>query len=168
MPETPSTVDENLFLLEGLTTFSKHALQITKKARRKLYILSDTLDFTLYDNDDIESAISALARSDRHANVQILVKDIRPLVERNHRLLRLARRLPSKVMLRRLTIEPENNERAYLIGDRSLLLYKHDDKEYQGFANYQAGPEVLKIMEEFMYLWQRHSDDDVDLRNLSL
>jgi hypothetical protein len=168
MSETPSSVDEHLLLLEGLETYRKHALQIIKQSRRHLYLLTRILDFPLYNHPDIETAISQLARSDRNAEVRILVKNIQPLVERDHCLLQLARRLPSKIKLRKLLIEPENDERAYLIGDKDLLLYQHDDREYSGFANYRAGPEIVNIMEEFSYLWQRQSADDVNLRNLTL
>ncbi len=168
MTEIPSEADNNLIILSGLDAFTKHSIQLVEQANRHVYILSQHLDFPLYDNPDFESALSTLARNDRNAEVRILVKNIRPLLERNHSLLELARRLPSKIKVRRLLIEPENDERAYLIGDRSLLLYKHDDSEYSGFANYDAGPEVLKIMEEFDYLWQRQSAEDAELRILSL
>lgn len=168
MPEFPSSVDENLLLLDDLEAFSKYAEIIVSRSRRHLAILSDTLDFPLYDNAVIENLVSTLARSDRNAEVRILVKDIRPLIERNHQLLQLARRLPSKVKLRRLDIEPENNDRAYLIGDTNLLLYRHDEREYVGFANFNAAPEVAKIMDDFNYLWQRHSVDDPELRCFTL
>ena len=168
MAEQQSEVDENLFLLEGLDPFYKHTLKIINHTSRHLAILSDDLDFSLYNNPDLKSAISRLARKDRNATIRILVKKTKPLVERNHLLLSIARKLPSKIRIRKLTLEPEDNDRSYLIGDRQLLLYKHDDKEYSGFANYRAGPEITNIIEDFNYLWQQHSVEDTELRVLSL
>ena len=168
MPEKPSDVDTALILLEGLEPFANHTLKIIRQARRKIIILSDVLDIAVYHNKGIVTALSEFARSDRNAHVSILVKQTRPLVERNHLILQLARRLPSKVSIRRLLIQPEDDARAYLISDHDTLLYQHQEGEYSGFANYAAKPEAQKIIEEFNYLWQRQSVEDIELRSLTL
>ncbi|MEX1032585.1 MAG: hypothetical protein WDZ30_04445 [Cellvibrionaceae bacterium] len=168
MKEIQSEVDENLILLEDGEAFAKHARQIVEQGRRELAILSSSLDPYIYDRTDFADLVSSLARGDRKAEVRIQVKDIRPLVERGHRLLKLARRLSSKVHIRKLLIEPENDTRAYLIGDRGLLLYKHDDTEYKGFANYRAGPEANALLDVFNHLWEQHSTVDPSLRNLRI
>ena len=168
MTETPSAVDDNLILLEGQEAFAKHLLQLIQTARRKVYILSRTLNDALYHDQEIADALSALVRNDRNAEVCILVKKVKPLVELNHHLLRLARRLPSKITIKKLLIEPQDDDRAYLIGDRDLLLYQHDEAEFTGFVNYSAKPEVAKILDDFDYLWQRQSIVDEDLRSLHL
>ncbi len=168
MSETQSTADDKLFLLEGLEAFSNHAIKLIRQTSRNLYILSNELDFPLYSKPEIVSGLSTIARQDRNASIRILVKKTRPLVERNHQILAVARKLPSKISIRKLTLEPEDDDRAYLISDRRGLLYKRDDREYSGFANYNAGPEVSTILDDFNYLWQQHSIDDVELRSLSL
>lgn len=168
MKERQSETDANLFLLEDAEAFSHHAEQLIEQSDRDLAILSQALDPLIYDQENLADRISQLARSNPRARIRILVKDTRPLVERGHKLLTLARRLSSKVEIRKLLTEPENDSHAYLIGDRNLLLYKHDDRDYQGFANYQAGPEAQKFLEEFNFLWDRHSEVPVDLRTLRI
>ncbi|GAB1265230.1 DUF7931 domain-containing protein [Aurantivibrio infirmus] len=166
MTETVSPTDDNLILLDGLDSYSKHANKILGDARREIVILSNKLDFSLYDQSSIAEHITQVIRNDRNAKVKILIKDIRPLVERGHQLLNLARRLSSKVKLRKLLIEPENDSHAYLIADNSRLLYQHDDEEHVGFVNYKARPEAKKLLREFTYLWEQHSDEDPSLRSL--
>ncbi|MGQ9424558.1 DUF7931 domain-containing protein [Gilvimarinus sp. F26214L] len=166
MKERQSDTDEQLFLLEDVEAFAHHALRVATRARREMVLLSGTLDPILFDHAGFADAISALARSDRNARVRILVKQVHPLIERGHRLLELSRRLSSKVEIRKLTIEPENDAESYLIGDRDKLLYQHEPREYQGFANYNAGPEVRPILEVFDQLWARHSEQSPALRRL--
>lgn len=168
MGDTPSATDENLILLEGLESFANHTENLISESNRQLYILSKTLDYPIYNQNEVVSAVSKLARTDRHASIKILVKESRPLVEKNHSLLLLSRRLPSKIQIRKLSIEPEDDDRSYIIGDNDRLLYRHDERDYAGFVNYRAGPEVKSLLENFQYLWQQHSLEDVDLRSLSL
>jgi hypothetical protein len=165
MKERQSEVSEKLFLLEDAEAFAVHAKQLVEGSRRELAILSELLDPLIYDHG-LTHLISQLARSDRAARVRILLKDIQPLIERGHPLLTLARRLSSKVEIRKLLIEPENEAQAYLTGDRDRLLYLHSDREYQGFANYAAGPEVARLLDSFDHLWERHSEVSPGLRSL--
>src|SRR5690606_5552024 len=122
----------------------------------------------LYDRDDFASAVSRLVRKDRNARLRILVKDLRPLVEHGHRLLELSRRLSSKVEIRKLLIDAPGAERSFMIGDRELLLFQHEEGVYRGFANYRAGPEITPLLDSFNELWERHSEVSPDLRRLHL
>lgn len=166
MTETPSSTDENLILLTEQEAFHKHLISLIQSSRRHIIILSRQLNFQLFNNDDVASALSAMVRQDRNATVKILIKDVRPIVEVNHAILRLSKRLPSKVIIRHLQLEPEDDDRSYIIGDQSCLLYLHDETEFSGFVNYDAGPEIRPIKDEFVYLWEKQSTDDANLRNL--
>lgn len=151
---TPSKVSESLFLLEGTEDFQQHARQLLAGTRRHLAILSHSLDSSVYETDAFVSAISKLARTSRYALVQILVKDTIPLIERGHKLVRLAQRLPSKIILRKLTLEPDNGDMGFMLCDTTGLLYKNDECEYRGFADTHAAVEVKRLRATFDYLWQ--------------
>lgn len=159
---------ETLHQLAEPADFAEHAQSIVENSRREVALMSATLDRGVYDRPEFAAALSQLARTERNARVRILVKDIQPLVERGHLLLTLARRLSSKVSIRKLTIEPPQADRAFLIGDRDRLLYQHEEGVYQGFANYQAGPEIKPLLLLFEDLWERQSEVSPDLRRLSL
>lgn len=168
MSEQTSETDTNLMLIDELEDFSKHSLKVVEASRREILLLSDTLDPALYNNENFYQRVLDLARSDRTVQIKILVKDVRPIVEMGHRLLNLARRLSSKVEIRKLLIQPEKASITYLIGDRKALLYMHEEKVYNGFVNYEAAQECKSLADEFTYLWDKHSVLDPALRTMLL
>ncbi|MDO3388755.1 hypothetical protein QWI17_23110 [Gilvimarinus sp. SDUM040013] len=162
-----SQSSKQLILLESLDDLVEHSIAVIEKARRRIFLLSDTLDPHLYDRDDMTTALSAFARRSRNSDLRMLVRDSDDLVERGHRLARLHQRLSTKVKLRIMTIEPGNSQMAYLLADSNLLVYKNDDMVHQGFANYAAGSEVKPIAEEFLRIWE-FANEIPDLRTLHL
>src|SRR6056300_965268 len=106
MAEQTSETDTNLILIDELNDFSKHSMQIVESSRREVLLLSKTLDTVIYNNESFYQSIINFARSDRNVQVRILVKDIQPVVEKGHRILNLARRLSSKIEIRKLLIKP--------------------------------------------------------------
>lgn len=163
----PSDLSPRLFLLDNQEDFQSFSLQLLANTGRNLAILSRDLDPAIFNSDEFAEAVSQLARSSRYAQVQILVKDTRPLLEINHKLLRLAQRLSSKIILRKLTIEPDNKEMAFILCDNSGLLYQNDEAAYQGFANFDATVEVKRLRESFDYIWQ-YGEADPELQQLHI
>lgn len=166
MTEHVSETDPNLILLDEPDDFSRHSLKLLEESRREILLLSKTLDPTLYNNEAFYQHILDLVRKDRFTHVKILVKDIRPVVEQGHRILKLARKLSSKIEIRKLLTRPEKDAIAYLIGDRKRLLYMHEDQIYNGFVNYAAAVECKGLADEFTYLWDKHSEVDPALRSM--
>ncbi len=166
MPK-PSAVSDQLLLLESCQDFRDQITHICANARRHIDILSHSLDYPVFNHMDPVGAISKMARAHAQAQVRILVRDTRPLVENSHRLVRLSQRLPSKIQLRKLIEEPENSEMAFVLCDRDQLVYKNDDKEYRGFVNYAGAAEVQNLREAFSRLWEL-ARPDPKLRVLSL
>ena len=168
MSERVSDTDSNLILLDGVDAYRKHLLNLLANARRDIFILSDNLDSALFDDHDFVEALSAFVRSDRVANAKILVKESQAITEGHPGLRNLFRRISTKLSIRQLRYEPENNDRSYVVGDNELLLYIHDSSVYNGFVNYKAGPELTSIREEFIYLWEQHGCMIPELRELYL
>jgi hypothetical protein len=165
MSDTDAATNPDLILLEGLDALRSAALQAVQGGHRKVYILSESLDPAIYDTDDFRDALRDLVITDRYCQAYILVKDIQPLVERGHRLLELARRLSSKVALRKLTVPPRNNDEAWMIVDTGTLLYKHDDSVYKGYLDSAAGPKCKQLTEAFMSMWEKYGEVDPSLRS---
>lgn len=164
MIQEEKSTASSLVLLDGMESFRDQALAALRSGQRKVYLLSDSLDPAVYDTDEFRDALRDLVIRDRYCKAYILVKDIQPLVERGHRLLELARRLSSKVGLRRLTVMPQNKDSAYLIVGRATLLYKHDDRQYKGFLDTDAAPRCRSLVEEFSQLWDLYGEDHPNLR----
>ena len=162
-----SSVSTELFLLDSPTEFQDYALKLVKQSRRNIAILSQDLDAFVYGGDTIVQAISEFVRSNRNAQVQILVKNTKPLVESGHKLAKLHQRLSSKILLRKLTVEPADTKMAFMLSDTNALLYKNDEAIYRGFANFDAAVEVKRLRETFDYIWQ-YGEPEPELQVLHL
>lgn len=162
-----SSVSNDLFLLDSQQDFQEHALKLLAQTRRSIAILSRDLDEPIYGTKEFVQAISNFARSSRYAQIQILVKDTKPLVESGHNLAKLHQRLSSKILLRKLTLEPQNTDMGFLLCDTDALLYKNDEATYKGFANFNAAVEVKRLRETFDYIWQ-YGEPEPELQTLHI
>lgn len=149
-----SKVSEDLWLLEGIEDFRRYSLELVKENRRTLAVLTKDLDTLVFGTPEFVEAVSAFSRSSRHTQIQILIKDTKPAIESGHLLIRLAQKLSAKILVRKMTVEPNNKDMAFILGDTDKLLYKNDDAVYRGFFNRSAARELKPLREEFNYLWQ--------------
>ncbi|HEY7885722.1 MAG TPA: hypothetical protein VIC08_12335 [Cellvibrionaceae bacterium] len=149
-----SSVSPTLLLLETPQEFTEQTLAAIDNARRSIRILSDKLDPMVYNQDQIVTALSAFVRQNRCAQLQILVRHSDDMIERGHRLNALIRRLPSKVVLRKITLEPANQHMAFLLADNRTLIYKNDDSYHAGFSDTNAPAEVKSLYEVFGQCWE--------------
>ena len=147
--------------------FDELAVRLCRDASRYICILSPHLDHAAFDNAELADALSALARSSRQTQVRILISDARALVGRGHRLLQLARRIPSSVCIQKLSEHPDWNGETIVIRDRNGVLYKPGGNAHDGFYEPNSGASTQKHLELFDELW-RHSATDTDLRSLSV
>ena len=149
-----SSASETLWLLDGITDFRSYSEQLITQSRRSIAILTHDLDTLVYGTPECVQQLSDFVRSSSNAKVQILVKDTKPAIERGHLLVRIAQRLSSKILVRKMTVEPNNKEMGFMLGDTDKLLYKNDDALHRGFFNSAAASEIKSLREEFNYLWQ--------------
>jgi len=162
-----STTHPELFLLDNMQDFKTHALKLAEESRRTIVILSRHLDPEIYNSTEFSDAISRFVRSSPNAQVQILVKNTKHLVESGHKLVKLHQRISSKILLRKLTVEPDDSEMGFMLCDTNALLYKNDDSVYRGFANYAATVEVKRFREQFDYVWQ-YAEPEPELQLLNI
>ena len=147
--------------------FDDLAVELCSSAAREICILSPKLDHQVFDRPELVEAIGVLIRSSRQTRVRILVADSRALVTRGHRLLLLARRLPSSVQIQKQAEHPQWKGETIVICDRDGVLYKPGDSDHDGFYEPSSRASTQGHLELFQELW-RHSAQDVELRSLSL
>jgi hypothetical protein len=162
-----SSACETLWLLDGITDFRSYSQQLITHSRRSIAILTRDLDAQVYGTPEFVQLLSDFARSSRNAQVQILIKDTKPAIETAHLLVRLAQRLSSKILVRKMTQEPNNKEMGFMLGDTDKLLYKNDDALHRGFFNSAAASEIKSLREEFNYLWQ-YSEQEPEFQLLHI
>ena len=147
--------------------FDELVVELARSALRHLWILSPRLDRSVFDNTELTQALGDLARDSRQTEIRILIQDPRGLVAQGHRLLQLARRIPSRVIIHRLEHHPEWRGQTAVIRDRDGLLFKPGDSETEAFYYPNSRVAVQSQQELFEDLW-RYSAPDPDLRSLSI
>ncbi|TDG13847.1 hypothetical protein E2F43_10095 [Seongchinamella unica] len=147
--------------------FDDLAVTLARSASRYICILSPRLDRAAFDREELSAALSTLARSSRQTEVRILVADTRGLVGRGHKLLELARRMPSLVQIRCLKEHPDWNDQTIVIRDRDGVLFKPGGSDHDGFYEPQSRASTQQHLELFDQLW-RYSVQDPELRSLSV
>jgi hypothetical protein len=147
--------------------FDQLVVELALSAARQVCILSPRLDGEVFDRGELVAALGALVRSSRQTQVRILISDSRGLVARGHRLLNLARRLPSSVHIHKLPEHPDWKGQTVVIRDHTGVLYKPGDSDHEGFYEPDSRASTQQHLELFEDLW-RHSSQDPELRSLAL
>ena len=147
--------------------FDDLAVELVRSASRQICILSPSLDHAVFDRLELSQALSALARRGRESLIRILISDPRPIVQRGHRLLELARKLPSSVKLQKIAEHPDWRGETIITRDGSGVLYKPEDSNEKGFFEPDSRASTQRYFDLFNELW-RYSAPDVEFRSLSL
>lgn len=146
--------------LEGLLDLLKHP-------SRKVRIYSQELDHVLFDRAEVIDALSAFVRHGPPARLLILIHSASSIVSRGHQLLELARRLDSKIEIRKVPGELATDRASFVLADERGYFLLPDHREYQSMANAFDPVQSERLAERFDYLWDR-GESDPDLRVLRL
>ena len=147
--------------------FDELAVALCLSARRHICILSPRLDHQVFDRAELVSALSSLARRGRQSEIRILVADPEPIVKRGHRLLELARRMPSALTMHKLAEHPSWGGETMVIRDTDGLLFRTMDGDQQAFYEPESKARTSQHLDLFNELWRR-SGPDINFRSLPL
>jgi len=143
------------------------AIDLARQTKRTLRVLSNTLDPDTFDNLEFTHALSQLARYSRYSDIRLLVVEARPIAQRGHRVLELARKLSTAIQLRRVDCEPATITENFIVADETgVLCYALREPE-KAWADYHNRPLAENYALQFDELWHR-SIDDPELRLLNL
>jgi hypothetical protein len=99
--------------------------------------------------------------------VRILVSDTSLVVSRGHRLVELARRLDSRISIRRINDDIVAGEQSFVTWDSQGYFVLPDFREYDALTDRYDPVQARRLQDAFEYLWARSSPDP-ELRMLSL
>jgi hypothetical protein len=153
-------------LLDSLQHIQTAILEATHKTLRTIRINTPNLEHDLYDHDPFISALTGFVRGNRHASIQILVKDSRDAVTRGHGLIRLAQRLTSTIEIRKPTSEENFNLSSFIVFDNSGFIFRSSGSN-SAVYNTQCKHRAAKLLEVFSPTWEQ-AEPDVDTRRLSI
>ena len=138
-------------------------LELISQTSRTLRIVTADLEYSLYSQADVLSALSAFARRDRHTHIEVLVHDTQTAVKRDHGLIKLHQRLSSYIAIRTTHVDHQGLDEAWLIADRQLMLLRESDR-HEG-QSISASHVVSAKVDEFIRMWDK-SLPDTRLRRL--
>ena len=168
-PPLPDISDEERqrITLDNAEAFQEQAKVLIKRTHRQIRIFSNELDPRIYDHEDLYRLMFDFARAHPYAEIHILVKNPRVLVQNSHRLLRLYHHLPSRVQMKSLNPTIKTLHSEFLLIDHNSILYNQDSDRYTGYVVYHSPLEALELADNFDSMWER-SEADPELRRLPI
>lgn len=158
---------ETLLRLDGPDQFQRATLAFVSQARRELYIVSPDFEPERFNNPEFASALSAFARRSRYADVRILIGDPAVAVRWGHKVVALARRLPSALRIRQLDEDDFDPQEAWMVADDIALLRREGSDGFNGSLVARAIPHAQRATLRFTEWWER-SREIPDFRTLDI
>jgi hypothetical protein len=119
----------------------------------------------VYNSLDFLDAVKRLVLTHRYARVQILLVNPLRSVKEGHRMVEMARRFSSFIEIRLVPEEFHAHSEAFLIADRSGLVYRVNASRWEGIADTDSPRIAQRYLEFFEKVWQR-STAAAELREL--
>ncbi|HET8729525.1 MAG TPA: hypothetical protein VFM34_00230 [Moraxellaceae bacterium] len=160
--------DSETFLrLDGPDQFARATHALVSQTRRELCILSPDFEPDRYNNDDFADQLSAFARRSRYSDARILIGDPTIAVRWGHKVVALARRMPSRLRIRQLAEEDVEPQESWMVADDISLLRRDSMDGFAGSLSARAIPHAQRASNRFTELWER-SHEVQDFRILDL
>ncbi|AYC33111.1 histone acetyltransferase HPA2 [Pseudomonas cavernae] len=144
-----------------------HALALLQQAQRSLCLYSPDLEAWLYNHSSVQDACTHFLLANPKNRLRILLRDTTRATREGHRLLNLARRLPSNLQIRKLHPDHPSEEVAFLLADGRGLLLRPEPEQPAGYALYNDPGRVRQHQAQFNQAWDL-SITDPDLRSFLL
>ncbi|MFC4260392.1 GNAT family N-acetyltransferase [Marinobacter lacisalsi] len=159
--------DDKSWLIDSEHQVPELMDSLVGQARQRVWLYDRMLDHDLYDRQSFRDLLSWLARHHRNSEVRLLIHDDTPLVKRRHRVVELARRLPSAISLRLINEDYPPTEQPFLLVDRQGVLFRHQFDRPEGFAGFADSGRVKLVAENFQRMWDT-ARPSLELRELPL
>lgn len=159
---SPSTL-----FLDSQDEVCRHSQQLMQQARHIIRIYSVDLEPWLYDNDSVAQLCKNLLLQHENNRLHILLQDSRTICLQGHRLLSLAERLSSRLLIRLTHPEHETFPGQWLSVDGEGLLLRKTSSPCQGHIFYHQPSRVRPYIEQFDNMWSL-SRTDINLRRMPL
>ncbi len=152
LPQLGETVD--LFHLHQPEEHLIHAAGMLRQARRDMALYTVDLDPPVFDQPPFIEAFKALALRSRFSRLRILLADPTLVLQRGHRLIELAQRLPSVIEIRRPGEAYQDHLENFLLVDDCGYLHRKSLESHTGIACYHNRHRVNRLMAIFDDAWE--------------
>ena len=136
-------------------------IALAHQARASINLFSRDLDPRVFDNSRFEQCISRLARKERAADIRILVIDSSMAVSRGHRVIRLAQKLTSSVLIHNPAREHREDFSTFMVVDGVSILHRprSSSTSYDAVVNFLSPQRADELTEYFNAMWEQSSPD---------
>jgi predicted GNAT family N-acyltransferase len=145
---------DELFHLHSPDEHLIHAAGMLRQAKRELALFSYDLDPAVFDQTPFIEAFKALALRSRFSRIRILLQDNALVLQRGHRLVELAQRLPSVIEIRRPNEDFIDQEENFLLIDDCGYLHRKNRAGHIGIACYHNRHRVNRLLALFDEAWE--------------
>ena len=145
----------------------KLCLQMAQQATRSLHIFSYNLDASVFDSLPFLEAVKQLAIGSTNSKVYILLQEPKDIVLHGHRIVELARRLSSHILIHRVDEEDKKRLDNFLIADQTGVIRRPHSNRYEGVADFNNTKDARLLLKFFEEAWER-SQPEPELRRLHL
>lgn len=129
--------------------------QLIEACNRTLWLRLPLLDELTADSD-VCDAIKALAISSERVDIRILVDDPDNALRDGHRLIHLARRLPSRLQLRQTQKDDRDDKTCHVIADGTgLFEAKGWPRPARIHLSAHRLPHAPRLARDFQTIWER-------------
>lgn len=128
---------------------------MASQASQQLDIFSRDLDARVYDDTDFVEAVRQLAVQNDRAQIRILVIDPDHATRHGHRLIELARRLTSRMEIRRVHTDYAAFVECYFLADKRGVIHRKLASRYEAIVNFNLPPRAAELTAHFHEIWER-------------
>ncbi|MDF2445199.1 MAG: hypothetical protein K0S46_435 [Moraxellaceae bacterium] len=146
---------ETFLRLDGEHDFNRATARLLGQARREVYILTPDFEPERFNNVEFADALSAFARSSRYADTRILLGDPSVAVRWGHKVVALARRMPTRLRIRQIDEDDFDPAEAFIVADDIGLLRRDSQDGYIGSLAAKSIPHAQRASLRFAELWER-------------
>ncbi len=146
--------DKQLVLLRRESDFKNIILEMTRQARYSIRIYSPLLDHNLFDESELQSVCSALARRNKRTYIEVLVFDPHRIIKNGHALLNISRRLPSSIGIKVVDPEMRQKNHEFVLVDGKGYVYRQEYETYEGTACFNDVTETNRLNRMFTASWE--------------
>jgi predicted GNAT family N-acyltransferase len=154
-------------VLSGMGEFAAAAPEVAAMAQRSLAIFTPDLEHGVYDTRPFLETIKRLVLSRIHARVRVLISDPGRVQRSVNRFLYVGRRLSTFIEFRHLPEDLQGRGDAFLVADRSALVYRPHADRWEGIAATREPRMAARYLAEFDELWRR-SESASEIRELGI
>lgn len=151
--------------LERTEDVRASCLNFLEQAQRTVEILSYDLDATLYDRQAFLTAVKKLCLRSQFSRVRILLQSNSQVQKQGHRLVELARRLPSSMEIRQPHTDYTDLQENFLLVDQQTYIRWQLSNRYRVYTAHGNKLKAKRLSDLFNQIWHC-SQPDSALRRL--